>query len=648
MKKINLILSSLLALPIVSAQGIPVPDILKQIIETIFSGNVETAYMRLILFIGIFTIFYALLNGIGPFSKEATKRGGISVTLALVLSAIASFTMPEATVNLVFNLYSGLFGLILLLGPILYLIYFVYKHVPGDSKGGHFIRFLILLLLAAILLSPTLINSIDLLKNVGADEYLAFAGLILFILAIIELVKTFGSGGSGDAPSKPSEPWGSGMSNWFSDRKKGIDNWTKKKGLEREQKQLEEEKKQEENIKRIGDLGESISKLNVSETNDLKALNQLVSALHEVQDKESFLKHETRLQMLPALKDAANKLKAISERLTKTLNQKNILEDDSQREAARLLESLEREYDLLVKDSSITDEQIKAEFRRRFSELITKIRNDNNKHISLKDLKKKYRALITDLQTKVDQLIRNIDRIEVSSKKLNVAQYAIDKNEYRNIMESIRMLKEEIIEAFKTMSSYHKSLNPEELAQLEQQKNDLVREVNEQKNKFAEELEKINELSKKAKAATTVEEKEEILEAEKKIAGLLPQNASVRKAANKIIIEDAKIIEETSSKSPNKISDEDIIIEMKKLIEKNFSNISSPNSVNGINSIIELNKEINNKDLQNVLNTHIEKIAELIQQKNNNENGKYNIDKLAENFSIRRKKFMDELQRLLK
>lgn len=601
MKKINLILGSILALPIVSAQGIPVPDILTNIIRTIFSGNVEIAYMRLILFIGIFTIFYALLNGIGPFSKEATKRGGISVTLALVLAAIASFTMPENTVTLVFNLYSGLFGLILLLGPILYLIYFVYKHVPGDSKGGHFIRFLILLLLAAILLSPSLINSIDLLQRVGADEYLAFAGLILFILAIIELAKSFGSSGSGDAASKPSEPWGSGISNWFNKRKENLDNHIEKK-------RVESEKKQDEQVKKISELGENISKLNVNETNDLKALNQLINALDEVQDKDSFVKHETRLQMMPALKEAARKLKEIAERLNKTINQKYVLEDESQRAAAKLLSELEKEYTTLINDKSI-DDDIKLELRRRFGELITKLRNDGNQNISLKDLNKKYRSLITELQTKIDQLIKTINNIEESSKKLNVPKYAIDKNEYRNIMDSLKVLRDEILGVFNTIKSYHKSLTPEELAKLEKEKNDLVREVDEAKTKINEDLKEVNDLHEKGKKAENVEEKEEILEAEKKAVKNIPEKSKARKAAEKIVIEDAKVLEETVNKQKNnlKLNQKEIKIIVDTIEKINVFELNpSNNTIKPI--IINVNK-LSTAKIKATLNTYIELVS---------------------------------------
>ncbi|MFT4283003.1 MAG: hypothetical protein ACMXX6_01110 [Candidatus Woesearchaeota archaeon] len=197
MKKISLSLFSVLAfLPIVSANdGLPIPDFILELIRIVWSGDPSVVYLRFVIFIGVFTIFYAILQKT-IFGKGQTNRGGVSIALAIVLALIATITMPQTVVELIFNMYSGIFGLILLFGPVLYLLYFVYKEIPGDSRGGHLIRVLVLLIITALLTSRSLLNNFEFLREFGADQYIILIGSIIFILAIIELVRAFSGGGS--------------------------------------------------------------------------------------------------------------------------------------------------------------------------------------------------------------------------------------------------------------------------------------------------------------------------------------------------------------------------------------------------------------------------------------------------------------------
>ncbi|MFT4283005.1 MAG: hypothetical protein ACMXX6_01120 [Candidatus Woesearchaeota archaeon] len=213
-------LTTLLTLPSVSANsGLPIPDFLTQFIKLVWSGSVTSVYQRFILFLGVFIIFYAVLNiGKNPFSKEQTKRGGISLTLALVLAAITTLSMNDDLVGAIFTMYSGLFGFILLVGPLAYLLYFVYVEIEGGNKGGHLIRALLLLIVSGFLTSREFFSVFKFLENVDAVDYILLVGLIVFILGIIEIFKAFGAKGAGDVDDN--KPWGSWPEKSGSEEKK--------------------------------------------------------------------------------------------------------------------------------------------------------------------------------------------------------------------------------------------------------------------------------------------------------------------------------------------------------------------------------------------------------------------------------------------
>lgn len=186
----------------VSAQnsGLPIPDILTTLIETLFRGDVDDAYQRLLIFILAFTIFYAGLQ-VSPFGAKSTGKSGISITIGLILAAIATLSMPQTLLNTLFGMYSGIFGVILLFGPALAILIFVFKNFRGQDAGTYIAQGLILAIVGLMLMSKEVLANVPILETIGAIGYVEFTGMIILIVAIVYLGKAIGALRSGSSLS---------------------------------------------------------------------------------------------------------------------------------------------------------------------------------------------------------------------------------------------------------------------------------------------------------------------------------------------------------------------------------------------------------------------------------------------------------------
>ena len=112
----------LMTMPVVLAESTilsPISDLIGPLIQQVFgSDNIDSVYLKFILFIAVFTIVYAALQKVSFLSKDGSKRSGISITLSIIIGLIGTLLMPEALARAIFLSYAGLFGLILLLAPI--------------------------------------------------------------------------------------------------------------------------------------------------------------------------------------------------------------------------------------------------------------------------------------------------------------------------------------------------------------------------------------------------------------------------------------------------------------------------------------------------------------------------------------------------
>ena len=215
------VLAFLVLIPIALADSVLqniVPSILTDLIQGLFGAeSVGFAYQKFLIWLGLFTMFLALLQ-MTPFGDGKTKKSWVSIVLAIVISAIIVLPMTRELTNAIFGLYSGLVGLIVLLAPVLFFVWVIYK-MPGDSFGTHFIRFLVLMILASVLIffdfstgnllggpvaqvgTQTAVDQAGLEVMVaGIMQWIGFSGAIFLILSIIELLRGLGKIGMSDSP----------------------------------------------------------------------------------------------------------------------------------------------------------------------------------------------------------------------------------------------------------------------------------------------------------------------------------------------------------------------------------------------------------------------------------------------------------------
>ena len=438
MKKLYLILGFILALPVVSAQVIPLPSMLDSTIRGLFGGVSDTVYLRLILFIGVFTIFYAVVNVLpfmqpkdGYSSKKTPK--GISVTLALSLAAIATFTMDDTLVLAIFNVYSGLFGLILVFIPAFLLIFFSYTVLEGGTKAGHFIRFLLLGVVSALLMSRELLSQITVLNNIGAVEYIEFGGFIIFIFAIIELVKAFGAKGHKDP--EPSDKnsmaeFGRGMANLFGS--KGKD-----KNEKREEKQARIQQKEAEDAQKLREVSKDIASLEINESNDMARVKQLVKMLDDVQNHSSFKDNEARKQLMPGLENAVSALHNSSSQLRQDSKKKYHAEDYAISNTESLIDDLKSELEIIRNDKIIPDDQ-RAQLNQKLSKLLRKLQMKTSNFDIYKQTKLNIDKLLTELVKYSDKLKDTVKDLGKATKKKDQMGVDYQTNEYSSIIVTLK------------------------------------------------------------------------------------------------------------------------------------------------------------------------------------------------------------------
>jgi len=146
----------LFGIPAVSADIIPpiLGDTLVQLTQLLS----QAIWRRVMLFIMVFSILYVVAQGVGIFKKkDETVQKGPIIAVSIAISIIAVVGIPDNIVNIIFQLYSGIFALILLLGPMAGLLYMTYKKGANGNKVTspmvHFARFLLFGLLWAALSS---------------------------------------------------------------------------------------------------------------------------------------------------------------------------------------------------------------------------------------------------------------------------------------------------------------------------------------------------------------------------------------------------------------------------------------------------------------------------------------------------------------
>tara|TARA_Y100000310_G_scaffold330279_1_gene401654 strand:- start:903 stop:1451 length:549 start_codon:yes stop_codon:yes gene_type:complete len=107
--------------------------------------NALTGFMRLMIFILVFAIFFELANLTGFLNRN------IAIVIALIISIISAVFMPGAVLIGIGSTYSTLVALVLIGAPVLAGFYALYR-IPATG-AGLVARIIILLILLWILLA---------------------------------------------------------------------------------------------------------------------------------------------------------------------------------------------------------------------------------------------------------------------------------------------------------------------------------------------------------------------------------------------------------------------------------------------------------------------------------------------------------------
>ena len=237
MKKMWL-LASLLALPLVSAQG-PLEVIggvwnkILSIGSLSFIGISGTVpFTRILIWILTFAIFFAVLSFLGAGGEAERKTFGFlkrkqAMVVAAVLATISAIFLPAAAILAVGAGWATAVGLILIGAPIVGLWYVLWN-IPGkdesgkskETKGTVLLKLLISMLLFWILSamnnevrvvgpspSPSVVGTMA--------NFIAWALYIASIMIIWYIVKFFLTGGNDEEADKKWKEGGESMRKWI-------------------------------------------------------------------------------------------------------------------------------------------------------------------------------------------------------------------------------------------------------------------------------------------------------------------------------------------------------------------------------------------------------------------------------------------------
>lgn len=194
-------LTLIISIPAVFAAGGFIPDVFSEGISELFGIFSDFVMQKFLIFLLLFSAIYFVLYFMknAPFAKGddgGKKAKGPAIAISIAIAAIGTVMMPQNIVTLIFNLYSGIFSLILLIGPMAVLLWLTYKKDDGGAEKGpftHLIRFVLFGILF-FFINSGIWNFSDLSFIATTLDMLT---LILFIMMIVEFFRSFKIIGAG-------------------------------------------------------------------------------------------------------------------------------------------------------------------------------------------------------------------------------------------------------------------------------------------------------------------------------------------------------------------------------------------------------------------------------------------------------------------
>ncbi len=166
------------------------------------SGGIYDFFLPFLL---IFTIIFAVLEKVKLFGTTASgkSRTNINIIVSLIIALI---TVVQTEIIFIINSYLSRVGLFIVIALAFLLIIGLFgADVEGGFKGGTLAFFFIVAIIAVIwALAPTLGYDLPFWAYVTGTDFIAIAGLIIFIIVIIML----GKGEGGGSAENPFVKWG--------------------------------------------------------------------------------------------------------------------------------------------------------------------------------------------------------------------------------------------------------------------------------------------------------------------------------------------------------------------------------------------------------------------------------------------------------
>ncbi|MBI2147919.1 hypothetical protein HYU19_05640 [Candidatus Woesearchaeota archaeon] len=198
-QRIGIPLFMMLLVPLsVSAQQFAFLGKFRQVMNTVFLGNYFQAnfvfWMKFLLFWLLFTVFYFAAQRV-----LGHERRNAALILALIVSFIGIIPMRQAWLYLVFELWHGLIGLLLVVAPIVAILYLSHTTFNEDNRMNHGIKAFLYFVMAMALYHISATSGATPLSGLlWFQPTLEFAMLACIFVMFWQLFHTIvGPGGAG-------------------------------------------------------------------------------------------------------------------------------------------------------------------------------------------------------------------------------------------------------------------------------------------------------------------------------------------------------------------------------------------------------------------------------------------------------------------
>lgn len=216
------IIASILLVPVAFAQNFtPLTNAIKTFADLIFlklpQSMTEPLFLRVLLWILLFTLYYALLMNL-PFKKSPFAKKNVALPIAMIFSLMTAIFMPQTFINLIAHEYGFVSAFILLAVPVVSIIYLGMAIFPtteakepdvGKRRINHAAKGLMYYFVSTLMTSYSNEIAGAITKPAGFTEVYSVTTSICMLLFMYHLVRAIFPGGASKDDGEPS--WFEGL-----------------------------------------------------------------------------------------------------------------------------------------------------------------------------------------------------------------------------------------------------------------------------------------------------------------------------------------------------------------------------------------------------------------------------------------------------